>query len=71
MVERFEVIRAFEALIRRQGILRQNMLFLFVRWSETVHLVRRSPLGLLYQPRVIDDYQCGAVGGMRIWKWKP
>jgi hypothetical protein len=30
-----------------------------------VHLVRRPPTGLLYQPRLIGD-ECGAVGGMRI-----
>jgi hypothetical protein len=29
-----------------------------------VHLVRRPLIGLLYQPRMIDD-ECGAVGGMR------
>jgi hypothetical protein len=34
-------------------------------WSETVHLVRRSPTGILYQPRMIVD-ECGAVGGMKI-----
>jgi hypothetical protein len=34
-------------------------------WGETVHLVRRPLTGLLYQPRMIDDDNCGAVGGMR------
>jgi hypothetical protein len=29
-------------------------------------LVRRPPTDLLYQPRMIDDDQCEAVGGMRI-----
>jgi hypothetical protein len=29
-------------------------------------LVRRPLIGLLYQPRMIDDGDCGAVGGMRI-----
>jgi hypothetical protein len=38
--------------------------FLGVGW-DWVHLVRRLLLGLLYQPRVIDN-ECGAVGGMRI-----
>jgi hypothetical protein len=28
-------------------------------------LIRRPLIGLLYQPRMIDDV-CGAVGGMRI-----
>jgi hypothetical protein len=41
--------------------------FSFLRWGETVHLVRRPLTGLLYQPRMIDDDDgCGAVGGMRI-----
>jgi hypothetical protein len=51
--------------------------FSFLRWGETcVHLVRRSLIGLLYQPRMIDD-ECGAVGGMwigrgnRITRGKP
>jgi hypothetical protein len=37
--------------------------FYFVGWGETVHLVRRPLNGLLYQPRVIDEY--GAFGRMR------
>jgi hypothetical protein len=28
------------------------------------HMVRRPLFGLLYQPLVIDDDECGAVGGM-------
>jgi hypothetical protein len=31
-----------------------------------VHLVCRALFGLLYQPRMIDDDECGAAGGMRI-----
>jgi hypothetical protein len=31
-----------------------------------VYLVRRPLIGLLYQPRMIDNDECGAVGGMRI-----
>jgi hypothetical protein len=38
--------------------------FLGVGW-DWVHLVRRPPFGLLYQPRMIDDER-GVVGGMRI-----
>jgi hypothetical protein len=30
------------------------------------HLVRRPLIGLLYQPRMVDDDECGAVCGMRI-----
>jgi hypothetical protein len=29
-----------------------------------VHLIRRPLFGLLYQPRMMDDDVCGAVGGM-------
>jgi hypothetical protein len=36
-------------------------------WGDTVHLVRRPLIGLLYQRRIIDyDDECGPVGGMRI-----
>jgi hypothetical protein len=31
-------------------------------------VARRSVFGLLYQPRMIDDDECEAVGGMRIGK---
>jgi hypothetical protein len=31
-----------------------------------VHLLRRPLIGLLYQPRMIDDDEYGVVGGMRI-----
>jgi hypothetical protein len=40
-------------------------IFLGVRW-DWVHLVRRPLFDLLYQPRMIDDDECEAVGGMRI-----
>jgi hypothetical protein len=33
-------------------------------WGETVHLTRRPLFGLLYQPRMIDEDECGVVGGM-------
>jgi hypothetical protein len=36
-----------------------------VGW-DWVHLVRRPLTGLLYQPRMIDDDDCGAIRGMRI-----
>jgi hypothetical protein len=41
-----------------------------VGW-DWAHLVRRPLIGLLYQPRMIDDDDCGAVGGMRIGRGKP
>jgi hypothetical protein len=34
------------------------------------YMVRRPLFGLLYQPRMIDDDECGAVGGMRIGRLK-
>jgi hypothetical protein len=43
--------------------------FFLVSWYgvwDWVHLVRRPITGLLYQPRMIDDDECAAVGGMRI-----
>jgi hypothetical protein len=39
--------------------------FLGVGW-DWVHLVRQPLTGLLYQPRMIDVDECGAVGGMRV-----
>jgi hypothetical protein len=36
-----------------------------MRW-EWVHLVRQQLIVLSYQPRMIDNGECGAVGGMRI-----
>jgi hypothetical protein len=39
--------------------------FLGVGW-EWVHLVRRPIFGLLYQPQMMDDDECGVVSGMRI-----
>jgi hypothetical protein len=41
--------------------------FLFLVGSNWVHLVLRPLLtGLLYQPQMTDDCDCGAVGGMKI-----
>jgi hypothetical protein len=43
-----------------------NFFFIF-SWGKTwVHLVLRPLFGLLYQPQMIDDNDCGAIGGMRI-----
>jgi hypothetical protein len=41
-----------------------EVLVSFLGWNETVRLVRRPLIGILYQPRMIDEY--GTVGGMRI-----
>jgi hypothetical protein len=40
--------------------------FSLLGWGERVHLVRRPLTGLLYQPRMLVDDECGTVGGMRI-----
>jgi hypothetical protein len=42
-----------------------DFFFFWVGW-DWVHLLRRPLFGLLYQSRMIDDAECGAVGGMRI-----
>jgi hypothetical protein len=44
------------------------VLFFFSSWGvwDWVHSVRRPLIGLLYQPRIIDDDECGAVGGISI-----
>jgi hypothetical protein len=39
----------------------------FLGWGwDWAHLVRRPVLGLLYQPRIVNDDECRADGGMRI-----
>jgi hypothetical protein len=40
--------------------------YFFIMGWDWVHLVLRPLFGLLYQPQMIDDGECGAVGGMRI-----
>jgi hypothetical protein len=50
----------------------ENLYIVFFRFSEWSETETVSPLGmsatvgLLYQPRMIDDDDYGAVGGMRI-----
>jgi hypothetical protein len=39
--------------------------FLFSHGVSWVHLVLRPLFGLLYQPQMTDDDDCGAIGGMR------
>jgi hypothetical protein len=50
---------------RIQSRCRGHVFFLLMGW-DWVHLVRRPLFGLLYQPQVIDDDDCGAMGGIRI-----
>jgi hypothetical protein len=62
----FERVKTVHALDRGHCDQRRHSFFCFLGWGETVHLVRRPLIGLLYQPRMIDDDECGAIGGMRI-----
>jgi hypothetical protein len=38
----------------------------FLGWGETFRLARQPLICLLYQARMTDDDECGAVGGMRM-----
>jgi hypothetical protein len=52
------------------------LLFLWEGWN-WIHLARRPQFCLLYQSRMIDDYEYGTVGGIKIGRgtrstrWKP
>jgi hypothetical protein len=39
--------------------------FSLMEWDR-VHLVLQPLFGLLYQPQMIDEDNCGAISGMRI-----
>jgi hypothetical protein len=56
------------SLIQTKMRVTEAIVFLgsFLGWGETVHLLRRPLIGLFFQPPMIDDDECGAVGGMRI-----
>jgi hypothetical protein len=48
-----------------------NVIYIYIYFSflglgETVDSVHRPLTGLFYQPRMIDDNECVAVGGVRI-----
>jgi hypothetical protein len=49
----------------KQNKVKRSASFWFVS-SDRVHFVLRPLFGLLYQPQMIDEDECGAVGGMRI-----
>jgi hypothetical protein len=44
------------------------VIFFFLMGWDWVHLVLRPLLGLLYQPQIIDNNDCGAISGMRIFR---
>jgi hypothetical protein len=43
-----------------------HITIIFFSWGETVHLVLRPLFGRLYKPRMRDNGDYGAIGGMRI-----
>jgi hypothetical protein len=45
---------------------RRNQKFSFSSWVRLSPLVTAATTGLLYQPRLTDDGDCGAIGGKRI-----
>jgi hypothetical protein len=45
----------------------KRLIFLFVRWD----FGYCGTTGLLYQPRMIDEGDCGGTGGMKIGRRKP
>jgi hypothetical protein len=51
-------------LYRSNGTQDSLFFFLFVRWD----FGSAATTGLLYQPRMIDDGDCGETGGMKIGK---
>jgi hypothetical protein len=55
----------YTALERGRPLLFILKQFLGVEWN-WVHLVHRPLFGLLYQPRIMDDDECGWISGMRI-----
>jgi hypothetical protein len=40
-------------------------------WSGTRSTITEAIFGLLYQPWMIDDDDCGTVSGMNEWQGKP
>jgi hypothetical protein len=41
-------------------------IFFFILWGGTKSLGTVATSGLLYKPQMIDDGDCGAIGGMKI-----
>jgi hypothetical protein len=42
----------------------RGFIFPYFGWSGTESAITDTTIGLLYQPRMADDGECGAVGGM-------
>jgi hypothetical protein len=45
-------------------LIRTVFVFSFLGWSGTEPTITEVTAGLLYQPRMMDDVECGAVGIM-------
>jgi hypothetical protein len=43
-----------------------NVLFFYYWWGRTKTLGTAATSGLLYKPQMIDEDDCGAIGGMKI-----
>jgi hypothetical protein len=42
------------------------VLFFFYWWGGTKSLGTAATSGLLYKPQMIDEVDCGAIGGMKV-----
>jgi hypothetical protein len=60
--------RMYVAVPASVGRYTVNSFIVFLMGWDWVRLVLRPLFGLLYQPQMIDDDDCGAIGGMRIGK---
>jgi hypothetical protein len=63
VIDKFYVLGDCSFLVR---ILLLHFFFVCGVGWDWVHLVLRPLTGILHQPRMIDDDECEAVGGMRI-----
>jgi hypothetical protein len=45
--------------------------FVYSYWGETESLGTAATIGLLYQPKMIGEGDCGEIGGMKIGLGKP
>jgi hypothetical protein len=51
-------------LTTRVASIKHDLLPSFLWWSGTESTIAGATTGLLYQPRTMDDVECGAVGRM-------
>jgi hypothetical protein len=48
----------------------ESIIFFYSWWGETGSLGTAATTGLLYQPQIISDGDCGEIGGMKIGRGK-